>query len=126
MLALCQTSRGGLARVGCGRRAKWHGCCWAFLLRPGARICDWRGDLPPAWGRDDELAGPHRSLPVAVVGRDGAPGWRFQFAVAHSEVTEVPTQLMLVAYAAPRGSVAASLRERTWRFIARLKAPAWS
>mgnify|MGYP000844053964 CR=1 FL=1 len=125
VLALC-------AGVAWRARPRWIAVAAQVALAAllGFSLAAWRADLrlaqdlPPAWeARDIELTGRIDSLPVAVVGQGGAPGWRFQFAVAHSEVTEVPTQLMLVAYAAPGGEVLRLTAGETWRFIARLKRP---
>lgn len=80
-------------------------------------------ELHPAWeGRDLMLTGRVDSLPVAVTGQGGVPGWRFEFAVDAVGPTgtalppEVPRRLMLLAYDGP----AITAGER-WRFMARLK-----
>lgn len=82
-----------------------------------------RPELHPAWeGRDLVLAGRVDSLPIAVTGQGGVPGWRFEFAVESVGPTgvalppEVPRRLMLLAYDVP--PVTAGER---WRFTARLK-----
>ncbi|WP_235531848.1 DNA internalization-related competence protein ComEC/Rec2 [Pelomonas sp. Root1237] len=80
-------------------------------------------ELHPAWeGRDLVLGGRIDSLPIAVTGQGGAPGWRFEFAVDSVGATgtalppEVPRRLMLLAY----DSAPITAGER-WRFTARLK-----
>lgn len=80
-------------------------------------------ELHPAWeGRDLMLTGRVDSLPVAVTGQGGVPGWRFEFAVDAVGPTgtalppEVPRRLMLLAYDGP--AITAGDR---WRFTARLK-----
>jgi competence protein ComEC len=80
-------------------------------------------ELHPAWeARDLVLEGRIDSLPVAVTGQGGVPGWRFEFAVEAVGPAgtvlppEVPRRLMLMAYDTP--PVTAGER---WRFTARLK-----
>lgn len=86
---------------------------------------EWRltPELHPAWeGRDLQLTGRIDSLPVAVTGQAGVPGWRFAFAVeavgdaGTALPPEVPRRLMLLSYDGP----AVTAGER-WRFTARLK-----
>ncbi|MDR7267890.1 competence protein ComEC [Pelomonas saccharophila] len=80
-------------------------------------------ELHPAWeGRDLVLTGRVDSLPIAVTGQGGVPGWRFEFEVDAVGPTgaalppEVPRRLMLLAYDTP--PITAGER---WRFTARLK-----
>ncbi|PTT83767.1 competence protein ComEC, partial [Pelomonas sp. HMWF004] len=77
----------------------------------------------PAWeGRDLHLTGRIDSLPLAITGQGGVPGWRFEFAVDAVGPTgtalppEVPRRLMLLAYQ----DLPITAGER-WRFAARLK-----
>lgn len=86
---------------------------------------EWRlaPELHPAWeGRDLALTGRVDSLPVAITGQGGVPGWRFEFAVeavgpaGTALPPEVPRRVMLLAYQGP--PVTAGER---WRFTARLK-----
>ncbi|HEV6968173.1 DNA internalization-related competence protein ComEC/Rec2 [Roseateles sp.] len=84
-------------------------------------------DLHPAWeGRDLVLVGRVDSLPIAVTGQGGVPGWRFEFEVESVGPTpqalapEVPRRLMLLAYELT-GRVAAVTAGERWRFTARLK-----
>ncbi len=111
------------------RRRHWLllACCVAVLaftqaaLRAELRM---RPELHPAWeGRDLVLSGRVDSLPIAVTGQGGVPGWRFEFEVEAVGATgaalppEVPRRLMLLAYDAAQPITAG---ER-WRFTARLK-----
>jgi len=80
-------------------------------------------ELHPAWeGRDLVLSGRVDSLPVAITGQGGLPGWRFEFAVESIGPTgtalppEVPRRVMLLAYDGP-----AVMAGERWRFTARLK-----
>jgi competence protein ComEC len=90
---------------------------------------EWRltPELHPAWeGRDLALTGRVDSLPIAVTGQGGVPGWRFEFAVEAVGPTgtalapEVPRRLMLLAYDGAHGAAPITAGER-WRFTARLK-----
>ena len=81
------------------------------------------GELHPAWeGRDLVLSGQVDSLPIAITGPGGVPGWRFEFALASVGATgaalppEVPPRLMLLAYDGPPITAG-----EHWRFTARLK-----
>ncbi|MGM9480764.1 DNA internalization-related competence protein ComEC/Rec2 [Roseateles sp. NT4] len=81
-------------------------------------------ELHPAWeGRDLVLSGRVDSLPIAITGQGGVPGWRFEFEVEAVGPTgaalppEVPRRLMLLAY---DGAQPITAGER-WRFTARLK-----
>lgn len=80
-------------------------------------------ELHPAWeGRDLTLTGRVDSLPIAITGQGGVPGWRFEFAVEAVGAAgtalppQVPRRLMLLAYDGP--PITAGER---WRFTARLK-----
>ncbi|MFT7724422.1 MAG: DNA internalization-related competence protein ComEC/Rec2 [Roseateles sp.] len=125
VLALALVAIAGLWRL---RHRHWAllagGVALAAFLQ-GAVRAEWRlaTELHPAWeGRDLVLAGRVDSLPVAVTGQGGVPGWRFGFAVESVGATgaalppEVPARLMLLAYDGP--PVTAGER---WRFTARLK-----
>ncbi|PZP36826.1 MAG: DNA internalization-related competence protein ComEC/Rec2 [Roseateles depolymerans] len=92
--------------------------------RAQLRLAD---ELDPAWEqRDLTLTGRVDSLPVAVVGVGGQPGWRFEFAVqalwpdpsAPGARPRVPSRLMLAAY----GGEPVRAGER-WRLVVRLKRP---
>lgn len=110
------------------RRRHWvllAACVAVLAFTQGALRAQWRmtPELHPAWeGRDLSLTGRVDSLPIAVTGQGGAPGWRFEFAVESVGSTgtalppEVPRRLMLLAYDAP--PITAGER---WRFTARLK-----
>ncbi|WP_235537968.1 DNA internalization-related competence protein ComEC/Rec2 [Pelomonas sp. Root1217] len=81
-------------------------------------------ELHPAWeGRDLVLSGRVDSLPIAITGQGGMPGWRFEFAVESvgpagtALPPEVPRRVMLLAYDSAQPITAG---ER-WRFTARLK-----
>lgn len=96
---------------------------WAFAQAAGR--AEWRmtPELHPAWElRDLELTGRVDSLPVAVTGQGGVPGWRFELAVASvgpvgaALPPEVPRRLMLLAYDGP-----AVMAGERWRFTVRLK-----
>lgn len=106
---------------------------WAWLAVAVATLAflqgAWRAQerlgsaLHPAWeGRDLVLTGRVDSLPVAVTGQGGVPGWRFEFAVEAVGPTgtalppEVPRRLMMLAYDAPPITAG-----EVWRFTARLK-----
>ncbi len=86
---------------------------------------EWRltPELHPAWeGRDLVLTGRVDSLPIAVTGQGGVPGWRFEFEVDAVGPTgtalppQVPRRLMLLAYESPPITAG-----EQWRFTARLK-----
>ncbi|MFG6466645.1 DNA internalization-related competence protein ComEC/Rec2 [Roseateles sp. BYS87W] len=105
---------------------------WAWALCAGLLAFSqaaWRAEarlhpeLHPAWeGRDLLLTGRIDSLPLAVVGQGGVPGWRFEFAVqavgpsGTALPPEVPPRVMLLAYDAPPITAG-----EVWRFTARLK-----
>lgn len=100
----------------------------------------WRAELrlrqavPAAWeGRDVLLQGRVDSLPTAVQGMAGAPGWRFEFELASARDAAqpqgqdlspvLPHRLLLSWYAEP-GEPAAALRAgERWQVVARLKQP---
>jgi competence protein ComEC len=110
------------------RRRHWLAlaCCVAVLAFAQAALrAEWRlaPELHPAWeGRDLTLRGRVDSLPIAVTGQGGVPGWRFEFAVASVGPTgaalppEVPRRLMLLSYDGPLITAG-----EHWRFTARLK-----
>ncbi|RZJ06727.1 MAG: DNA internalization-related competence protein ComEC/Rec2 [Rubrivivax sp.] len=103
----------------------WAGFVAVFAFTQGALRAEWRlsPELHPAWeGRDLTLTGRIDSLPIAVTGQGGMPGWRFEFAVeavgpaGTALPPEVPRRLMLLSYDGP--PITAGER---WRFTARLK-----
>ncbi|MEO6279713.1 DNA internalization-related competence protein ComEC/Rec2 [Roseateles sp.] len=110
------------------RRRHWlalAGCAAVLAFSQAALRAEWRltPELHPAWeGRDLALTGRVDSLPIAVTGQGGVPGWRFEFAVEAVGPTgaalppEVPRRLMLLSYDGP--PITAGER---WRFTARLK-----
>jgi competence protein ComEC len=110
------------------RRRHWLalvGCAALLAFCQGALRAELRmtPELAPAWeGRDLVLSGRVDSLPIAITGQGGVPGWRFEFAVESVGPTgtalppEVPRRLMLLAYEAP--PITAGER---WRFTTRLK-----
>lgn len=102
------------------------GCVAVLAFAQGALRAEWRltPELHPAWeGRDLVLSGRIDSLPIAITGQGGVPGWRFEFAVESVGPTgtalppEVPRRLMLLVY---DGGTPITAGER-WRFTARLK-----
>jgi competence protein ComEC len=117
-----------LALLFARRRRHWLGlaaCVAVLAFTQGALRAEGRlkPELHPAWeGRDLVLTGRVDSLPVAVTGQGGVPGWRFEFAVeavgpaGTTLPPEVPPRLMLLAY----DSAIVTAGER-WRFTARLK-----
>jgi competence protein ComEC len=83
------------------------GCVAVLAFAQAALRAEWRltPELHPAWeGRDLVLTGRVDSLPIAVTGQGGVPGWRFEFAVESVGPTgtalppEVPRRLMLLVY----------------------------
>ena len=105
------------------------GCAAVFAFTQGALRAELRltPELHPAWeGRDLTLTGRVDSLPIAVTGQGGVPGWRFEFAVESVGPTgaalppEVPRRLMLLAYELAGSAPSITAGER-WRFTARLK-----
>ncbi len=102
------------------RRRRWlalAGCVAVLAFTQAALRAQWRmtPELQPAWeGRDLALTGRIDSLPIAVTGQGGLPGWRFEFAVEGVGPTgtalppEVPRRLMLLAYGSPQGRAAPS------------------
>ncbi|WP_457426700.1 DNA internalization-related competence protein ComEC/Rec2 [Roseateles sp. P5_E7] len=110
------------------RRKHWlalAGCVAVLAFAQAALRAEWRltPELHPAWeGRDLSMTGRVDSLPIAVTGQGGVPGWRFEFAVESVGPTgtalppEVPRRLMLLSYDGP--PITAGER---WRFTARLK-----
>jgi competence protein ComEC len=110
------------------RRRHWlvlAACVAVLAFSQAALRAEWRlkPELHPAWeGRDLVLTGQVDSLPIAVTGQGGVPGWRFQFDVetvgpaGTALPPEVPRRLMLLAY----DTAPVTAGER-WRFTARLK-----
>jgi len=110
------------------RRRHWlalAGAVAVLAFTQAALRAEWRltPELHPAWeGRDLVLGGRVDSLPIAVTGQGGVPGWRFEFAVESvgpagtALPPQVPRRLMLLAY----GDTPIGAGER-WRFTARLK-----
>jgi len=110
------------------RRRHWlalAGCVAVLAFTQAALRAEWRlaPELHPAWeGRDLTLTGRIDSLPIAVMGQGGVPGWRFEFAVDSIGPTgtalqpEVPRRLMLLSYDGPLITAG-----EHWRFTARLK-----
>jgi len=110
------------------RRRHWlafAGCVAVLAFTQAALRAEWRmtPELHPAWeGRDLALTGRIASLPIAVTGQGGMPGWRFEFAVDAVGPTgtalppEVPRRLMLLSYDGPHLTAG-----EHWRFTARLK-----
>jgi competence protein ComEC len=111
------------------------GCVAVFAFTQAAVRAELRltPELHPAWeGRDLVLTGRIDSLPVALTGQGGVPGWRFEFAVESVGASgtalppEVPARLMLLSYQGPQAANQAwdaspiTAGER-WRFTARLK-----
>jgi len=86
--------------------------------------------LPEAWeARDVVLEGRVDSLPTAVLGQGGSPGWRFEFArdaardPASGKPLTLPAHLLLSWYAQPGEDAPALRAGEHWRFTARLKRP---
>lgn len=104
----------GLALCALGRRRHWlvlAGLVAALAFTQAALRAEWRlqPELHPAWeGRDLVLSGRIDSLPIAVTGQGGVPGWRFVFAVESvgpagtALPPEVPRRLMLLLYGSPQ------------------------
>ena len=113
--------------VAWARRRWWGRAFVAALLAFWS--AGWRAEqrlsheLAPAWEvRDLVLTGRIDSLPVAVTGQGGVPGWRFEFALetvgeaGTALPPQVPPRLMLLLYDGP-----AVMAGERWRFTARLK-----
>ena len=124
----------GLAALGVCRRRHWAvlaGFVALLAFTQGALRAHMRltPELHPAWeGRDLVLTGRVDSLPIAITGQGGAPGWRFEFALdtvgpaGTALPPEVPRRLMLLSYETPQGQVAPTVTAgERWRFSARLK-----
>ncbi|MCY4744046.1 DNA internalization-related competence protein ComEC/Rec2 [Pelomonas sp. UHG3] len=123
----------GLLAVGFALRRRWWGLAVgiaALAFAQGALRAEWRlaSELHPAWeGRDLVLTGRIDSLPVAITGQGGVPGWRFEFAVESVGPTgtalppEVPPRLMLLSYASPGMADRPPGAGERWRLTARLK-----
>lgn len=136
---------GALLLLGLTRRRHWlllAGFVAMLAFTQGALRAQWRmtPELHPAWeGRDLVLSGRVDSLPIAITGQGGVPGWRFEFAVESVGPTgtalppELPRRLMLLAYAGPQGGTTPVGAGQTfgyappitagerWRFTTRLK-----
>ena len=116
LLLLVLQRRHGMALAACAAVLAFAQGAW----RAEARMTP---ELHAAWeGRDLVLTGRVDSLPIAITGQGGVPGWRFEFAVDAVGPTgtalppQVPRRLMLLAYEAP--PITAGER---WRFTTRLK-----
>jgi competence protein ComEC len=86
--------------------------------------------LPPAWeGRDLRLIGRIASLPQAVQGQGGLPGWRFVFALERAEDPDgtarpqVPERLLLSWYAQPGRPDPEWRAGDHWQLLVRLRRP---
>ncbi len=101
------------------------------VWRSEARLAE---SLPEAWeARDVVLEGRIDSLPSAVLGQGGTPGWRFEFALdtardlanepASSTKLTLPSHLLLSWYAQPGEDAPALRAGERWRLTARLKRP---
>lgn len=117
----------GVVVLAWARRRWWGRVLIAALL--AFLSTAWRAEqrlsheLAPAWElRDLMMAGRIDSLPVAVTGQGGVPGWRFEFAIdavgdaGTALPPQVPPRLMLLIYDGP-----AVMAGERWRFTARLK-----
>ena len=117
----------GVVVLAWARRRWWGRVLIAALL--AFLSTAWRAEqrlsheLAPAWElRDLVMAGRIDSLPVAVTGQGGVPGWRFEFAIdavgdaGTALPPQVPPRLMLLIYDGP-----AVMAGERWRFTARLK-----
>ncbi|MEJ6002995.1 DNA internalization-related competence protein ComEC/Rec2 [Paucibacter soli] len=81
-------------------------------------------DLPSAWeGQDLLLRGRIASLPQAVQGYAGAPGWRFEFEPepAPSEPLHLPSRLLLSWYGEAAGPAPAVQAGERWQLPLRLR-----
>ncbi|ALT79651.1 hypothetical protein AT984_05295 [Paucibacter sp. KCTC 42545] len=111
--------------------------CFAISVLAFAQAA-WRAQLrldealPAAWeGRDLLLQGRVASLPTAVQGIGGAPGWRFEFELAagldpqsgQALSAQLPRRLLLSWYAAPEQAPPALQAGERWQLLARLKQP---
>lgn len=117
-------------------------CVALLAFTQGALRAQWRmtPELHPAWeGRDLVLSGRVDSLPIAITGQGGVPGWRFEFAVESvgpagaALPPEITRRLMLLAYGGAQGGAAPAAAPRSfgeappisagerWRFTTRLK-----
>lgn len=111
--------------------------CTAISLLAFAQAA-WRAQLrldealPAAWeGRDLRLQGRVASLPTAVLGIGGAPGWRFEFELdagldpqsGRALTAQLPRHLLLSWYAAPEQAPPALQAGERWQLLARLKQP---
>ncbi|MBC7728420.1 MAG: DNA internalization-related competence protein ComEC/Rec2, partial [Microbacteriaceae bacterium] len=114
-----------------------HPLAWAVVAlllafaqgayRSEARLAE---ALPEAWeARDLLLEGRVDSLPSAVLGQGGSPGWRFEFALdaardpAGAAPLVLPRHLLLSWYAQPGEDAPALRAGERWRLTARLKRP---
>lgn len=119
------------------RRRHWlalAGCVAVLAFAQGAQRAQWRMTpaLSPAWeGRDLVLSGRVDSLPIAITGQGGVPGWRFEFAVDGVGPTgtalppEVPRRLMLLVYSGPQGRAAPAPPAERGKQAWGGSAPAW-
>ncbi|MDN3920226.1 DNA internalization-related competence protein ComEC/Rec2 [Roseateles violae] len=118
-----------------GRALLWLSIAAALLaFTQGA----WRAEqrlaraLPEAWeGRDLLLRGRIASLPTAVLGQAGAPGWRFEFELESARAgpspqdpaLALPPRLLLSVYGQPGEAAPALGAGERWQWLARLKRP---
>jgi len=134
---------GGLAALlawRCRRRPGPACLLWALAAATLAFAqAAWRAEarlaqaLSEAWeGRDLRLQGRVASLPSAVVGLAGAPGWRFEFSLDRAWAgpqgseppLDLPPRLLLSWYADDAESPPPPLRAgERWQLVARLKRP---
>jgi len=128
-----------LAVLACGAFARRSrvALCLAVLLLAFAQG-SWRAEqrlaqaLPEAWeGRDLLLQGRIASLPSAVLGQAGAPGWRFEFVLEQARggltpqdpTLTLPPRLLLSAYGQPGEDAPALRAGERWLLPVRLKRP---
>lgn len=129
----------GLA--GLAWRRRWWGLSLLFAALVSLTFGSWRAEqrlaeeLPTAWeGRDVWLKGQVSSMPQAVPGQMGAPGWRFRFSVEQARdergqvLPAIPRELLLSQYAQGAQGVAGPALQpwragQRWQLVARLRRP---